>query len=144
MLAEICAECRNYFLGASPSKRIFRGTYTVSDGQMPPLDFLKHGQYFRIIGSTFNDGVYQYPVAGLTDEEFEGTIWAMSPPPDFIKLCEKIKAFNESDGGKPTAYTSESFEGYSYSKATDSSGTPLRWQKVFAKELNQYRRLFVI
>lgn len=141
MLTELCAEIRNYFLVPGG---IYRGTFTISGGELAPLDFLKQGQYFRIVGSTFNDGVHRYPSAGLADESFEGAVWAMAVPPAVIALADDIKAFCESDASKVSQYQSESFAGYSYTKATDKDGAPLSWQGVFAKRLNQYRRMSVL
>lgn len=144
MLTEICAEVRNYFLAES-SGSIHSGEFVIANGGIMPLDFLKDGQYFRIVGSALNDGVYKYGNnLKLTDEVFVGAVWAMNVPPVFIALADEIKAFNESDAGNPSAYTSESFGGYSYSKATDSNGAPLTWQTVFAKRLNKYRRVSVL
>lgn len=116
-------------------------TYTISGGSIAPLDFLQEGQYFRIVGSVFNDGVYQYPATSLTDEVFEGAVWAMRLPPAVIALSAEIKAYNDSDAGKASPYTSESFGGYSYTKATDANGAPIGWQKAFASRLNKYRKL---
>ena len=138
MLTEICAEIRNYF--EVPNGKHF-GTFTISGGSIAPLDFLQEGQYFRIVGSVFNDGVYQYPAASLTDEVFEGAVWAMALPPSIIALAAEIKAYNESDAGKTSPYTSESFGGYSYTKATDANGAPISWQKAFASRLNKWRKL---
>ena len=138
MLTELLAEIRNYF--EVPNGRHF-GTFTISGGSIAPLDFLQEGQYFRIVGSVFNDGVYQYPATSLTDEVFEGAVWAMAVPPTLIALAAEIKEYNESDAGKPSPYTSESFGGYSYTKATDANGAPIGWQKAFASRLNKYRKL---
>lgn len=138
MLTELCAELRNYF--EVPNGRHF-GKFTISGGSIAPLDFLQEGQYFRIIGSIFNDGVHQYPASDLTDEVFHGAVWAMAVPPTLIALTAEIKAYNEADG-KPSAYTSESYpNGYSYTRATDGSGVPLSWQKAFASRLSKWRKL---
>ena len=138
MLTEICAEIRNYF--EVPNGRHF-GTFTISGGSIAPLDFLQEGQYFLIVGSVFNDGVYQYPAASLTDEVFEGAVWAMAVPPTLIALAAEIKAYNDSDVGKTSPFTAESFGGYSYTKATDANGAPIGWQKAFASRLNKWRKL---
>lgn len=138
MLEKMCAECRNYFV-----KDIHFGTFNINDGAIEPLDFLQEGQYFRIVGSVLNDGVYQYQTSKLTDEVFDGAIWAMSVPPSFIALASDIKTWQDKDG-KPSAYTSESFGGYSYTKATNSKGQPATWKEVFASELNNYRRINVL
>ena len=138
MLTELLAELRNYF--EVPNGRHF-GKFEISGGSIAPLDFLQEGQYFRIVGSVFNDGVYQYPASSLTDEVFEGAVWAMSLPPDLIALSAEIKAYNDSDAGKPSPFTSESFGGYSYTKATDANGAPIGWQKAFASRLSKWRKL---
>mgnify|MGYP002510749360 FL=1 len=140
MLTEVCAELRNYFVS-----EIHNGTFEIVGGKITPLDFIQENQYFRIVGSVFNDGVYKNTAdLVLTDEIFSGSVWAMAVPPSVVALAEEIKKYNESDEAKPSAYTSESFGGYSYSKATDENGVPLTWQKVFANRLNKYRRISVL
>ena len=138
MLNEICAELRNYF--EVPNGRHF-WKFEISGGSIAPLDFLQEGQYFRIVGSVFNDGVYQYPATSLTDEVFEGAVWAMALPPSLIALTDEIEEYNKSDAGKASPFTSESFGGYAYTKATDANGAPIGWQKAFASRLNKWRKL---
>lgn len=138
MLTEICAELRNYF--EVPNGRHFR-KFEISGGRIAPLDFLQEGQYFRIVGSVFNDGVYQYPATSLTDEVFEGAVWAMAVPPTLIALSAEIDEYNKSDAGKVSPFTSESFGGYAYTKATDASGASIGWQKAFASRLSKWRKL---
>ena len=138
MLTEICAELRNYF---EVPNGVHIQTYTISGGSIAPLDFLQEGQYFRIIGSVFNDGVHQYPASDLTDEVFHGAVWAMSLPPDLIALSAEIEEYNKSDAGKASPYISENFGGYGYTKATGSNGKVLTWKSVFADALNRYRKL---
>lgn len=140
MLSEICAEIRNYF---SYENDIHRGKFTVSGGTIAPLDFLQEGQYFRVVGSVFNDGVWQYPAAGMIDEQFVGAVWAMRVPPALVALAEEIKAYDDGDAANPSPYVSESFGGYSYTKATDDNGAALSWQQVFAKRLNKWRKIHV-
>ena len=136
MLTEVCAELRNYFV-----KDIHNGTFEIVGGKITPLDFLQEGQYFRIVGSIFNDGVHQYPTSDLTDESFSGAVWSMALPPALIDLAAEIKKYNDSDEAKPSAYNSESFGGYAYTKATNSDGIPIRWQDVFKKSLNKWRKI---
>ena len=148
MLTEVCAEIRNYFV-----TEIHEGNFEIVGGKIAPLDFLQEGQYYRIVGSVFNDGVHEYTVEDavqegspppLKDEKFSGAVWAMAVPSSVIALTDEIKKYCESDQAKPSAYTSESFGGYSYSKATDDNGAPIGWKKVFASRLNQYRRISVL
>ena len=138
MLTEICAELRNWFVVPDG---VHIGTYTISGGSIAPLDFLREGQYFRIVGSVFNDGVYQYSATSLTDEVFEGAVWAMALPPSLIALSAEIEEYNET-AGKPSAFTAESYpNGYSYTRATDANGVPLSWQKAFVSRLSKWRKL---
>lgn len=138
MLTEICGALRNWF---TQDKDKHYGTFTVTGGTIAPLNFLQDGQYFRIIGSVFNDGVHQYPTDKLSDEVFDGAVWAMRLPPAFIALAAEIKDYATSDSAKVSPYTSESFGGYSYTKATDANGAALSWQTAFAKRLNQWRKI---
>ena len=138
MLTEICAELRNWFVVPNG---VHIQTYTISGGSIAPLEFLQEGQYFRIIGSVFNDGVHQYPATDLTDEVFHGAVWAMALPPSLIALSAEIEEYNKSDAGKASPYISENFGGYGYTKATGSNGKVLTWKSVFADALNRYRKL---
>ena len=135
-LTNLCAEIRNYF---ETEKRF--GTFTISDGSLSPSNFLQDGQYFRIVGSVFNDGVHRHPAHDLTDETFDGAVWAMAVPPAVVELATEIEEYNKSDAGKHSPYISENFGGYGYTKATGSNGKVLTWKSVFADALNRYRKL---
>lgn len=147
MLTELCAELKNYFL-KDAARDIHYNTFTIADGSMESLPFLQDGQYFRIVGSVFNDGVYQYPAAGLADETFTGSIWAMAVPPTVIALAAEIDAWRSKNADVlASPFTSESFESYSYSKgvSTRSGGNAtLTWQDQFASQLSRWRRLNVL
>ena len=134
MLEEILAHINNYFV---VSKR--KGGYEIFDGTIS-LPFLQENQYFRIKGSTFNDGVYKYTQCELVDEAFTGEIWALAIPPAVLALASTIQAW--ADENPQAAYTSESFGGYSYSKATNAqTGLSATWQDVFRNELNRWRKI---
>ena len=112
-------------------------TYTIEDGGIT-LPFLVNGQYFRIVGSLFNDGIYQSP-ADLIDETFDGSVWALAIPKALLSTVEEITAWTAKNGdGGP--YTSESFGGYSYSKATNSKGLAVGWRDVFAAQLAPWKK----
>lgn len=136
MLDEVCAELRNYFV-----RDVYEGRFVIKDGAIALDGKLAVGQYFCVIGSVFNDGVHQYGKEKLTDEAFEGEIWAMAVPSAVIALADEIKAYADSEDGKTSAYVSESFAGYSYTKATGADGAPISWQKAFAKRLNRWRKI---
>ena len=112
-------------------------TYTIEDGGIT-LPFLTDGQYFRIVGSLFNDGVYQYP-AELTDETFDGSVWALAIPKALLSTVDEITAW-QAKSGDSGPYTSESFGGYSYSKATNSKGVAVGWRDVFAAQLAPWKK----
>ena len=135
-LTNLCGELRNSF----ETKKRF-GTSTISGGSISPSDFLQDGQYFRIVGSVFNDGVYRYPAHDLVDETFKGAVWAMNVQPAVIELLQKIQEFEAATANAPTAYISESFGGYTYTKATDENGLPAGWRSVFKNELKRWRKL---
>lgn len=134
-ITDLCQEVKNWF----DVSRHF-GTFEIKNGTID-LDFLSEGQFFRIIGSTFNDGVYQYPCYELKDEDFDGAIWAMAVPPAFLALLKRINEWEEKNKDAiDSPYQSESFGGYSYSKVT-GSGESLTWQSKFRKDLNRWRKV---
>ena len=142
MLTELCQELRNWF-----ERKKFFGTFTIESGQIDlPDGSLQSGQYFRIVGSVFNDGVHQYPSNDLIDEVFEGAIWSMAVPPAVIDLSERISAWDTKYGESVSSpYSSESFGGYSYVKASgvgqgNATSGPT-WQSTFASELNRWRKI---
>ena len=144
MLNELCQELRNYFDKAQPK---FFGQIVVEDGKITNEKFLaaiKPNQYFRIVGSIFNDGVYCFKEElSLEDETFDGAIWLMAIPKDFLTLAKEIEDWQAKYGDALNSpYTSESFGGYSYSKASGKNGGgAVTWQDAFATRLNLYRRI---
>lgn len=136
ILSELCAECRNWFSGPADRRH---GLYRIEGGELINCP-AQEGQFFRIVGSIFNDGVHCHPAADLTDEVFEGTVWLMRVPHDFLGLAAEIEAY-QTAGGSVGPYTSESFGGYSYERATDAHGAPMSWQTAFRGRLNAWRKL---
>lgn len=148
MLQQVCEHLHNFFIRSAHP-----GNYTIADGTLS-LPFLKDGQRFWITGSDLNDGVYTYyadgitndddtEVAGLRAESFNGTICAMAVPPAAIALSGEIKNWVEKFGSViDSPYQSESFNGYSYSKASagDNTGGP-GWQTHFKSRLDPWRKV---
>lgn len=140
MLNELCKEINNWFV-----QKIYFDEYTIEDGILIVPE-LQQGQYFRIVGSVFNDGVYKYPATGLNDETFDGAVWAMAIPQEVIALSSEIEEWVDKyakvDSSAMSPYQSESFGGYSYSKASsgDENGGNT-WQSVFRSRLNQWRKI---
>ena len=139
MLEQVLMNIRNWF----PVKGgIHSGTFTIEGGGIT-LPFLADGQYFRICGSVFNDGLHQYNVLDLVDETFNGTIWALAIPKAVIELADEIQKWQEKNGeASVSPYQSESFGGYSYSKATDAgTGGAVTWQSAFKQQLSAWRKI---
>lgn len=145
VLTELCDELNNYFW-----RQKKMGTFSISGGHIDLGEYIKEGQYFRIVGSTFNEGVHKYPASGLKDEVFNGAIWSMAVPETVVDLASDIAAWEEKYGGVDSPalspFASESFNNYSYSKSSGgASGTGAEnansWQGAFASRLNKWRRL---
>lgn len=152
MLSELCLELKNWFDRGQP--KLF-GDFKISDGMITDDIFkskIQSGQYFRIIGSVFNDGVYCFnEEIQLRDEEFHGAIWFMAVPWDVVELSIEIEdwqsRYGSADSQAMSPYQSESFGGYSYSKSgggTSGSGlasNPNSWQNAFANRINRWRKI---
>ena len=149
MIAEICGHIHNWF---TADEDRHAGTYAIVGGALV-LPFLSDGQYFRIVGSALNDGVYRYPVdpedgaQALADETFTGEIWAMKVPRAFQLLAGEIEAWENQYGAAVSSpYQSESVIGvYSYTKAGAGVGnggiSGASWQSAYKSRLNRWRKL---
>ena len=136
MLEQILMDINNLFV---VHDGMHAGEYSIKGGSVA-LDFLAPGQYFWIKGSVFNDGLHVYPASDLTDEDFDGVVIAMAVPRALIALSDEIKAWVDKNG-QESQYTSESFGGYSYSKATNAQGLAVGWRDVFRARLNPWRKI---
>ena len=117
------------------------GTFAIVSG-VPDVGFLQPGQYYRIRGSAFNDGLHQFVKEdALHDEKFSGEIWALAVPDSVLALADEIAAWREKN--PETDKISESFGGYSYTRsAASGNGTAAGgWQTAFAARLAPYRRV---
>lgn len=136
MLGAVCKEVNNWF----EQDKLF-GVFAVEDGTLAVPEGAE-GQYVRIVGSVFNDGVHKLPLSGLTDETFDGAVWLMAPPIDFLELADEIEIWHDSQGQAFSGpYTSESFGGYSYTKKTALDGSEYGWKNAFASKLNRWRKI---
>ena len=135
MLEQVMRDIRNYFPVES-----HHGTFTIENGVISPLS-LHAGQYYMIEGSTLNDGVYKYgePIEQPA-ETFTGYITVLAPPKAFLEIVSEIEAY-QAKYGDVTPYTSESFGGYSYTKASGSNGGSISWADAFGKRLNAWRKI---
>lgn len=145
MLEQIMWHIHNWF-----ERSIEEGDYTIIGGSID-LPFLQDGQYYRIIGSVFNDGLHQYGDAEdvLTSETFHGEIWALAPPKQFLNLAKEISDWCDANQkALDSPYSSENVIGvYSYtlkdggSGGSGNSSQPISWQTQFRAKLNPWRKL---
>ena len=138
---DFCEEVNNYF----EQTRIF-GEFEIANGNIDLNRYgIQEGQYIRVVGSVFNDGVYQYPIPPeneLVDEKFDGAIWVMAVPSSVITQIEEVnqwEATNQSTLNSP--YQSESFGGYSYTLKTENAEGGLNWQTHFRRKLDRWRKV---
>lgn len=145
MLSELCQELRNWFDRGQPH---INETFEIVDGKITNDNFIsviQTNQYFRIIGSVFNDGVHKYTdELSLTDETFTGSINLMAIPKAVLDLSTEIDNWITEYGAVAASpFQSESFGGYSYSKSSgrSSEGSDVSWQSAFASKLNLWRKI---
>lgn len=140
-VAAVMRQINNYFEGGCIS-----GMIAISGAAIVPKP---DSPWVCIRGSWLHDGVYRVEdgklvregqanyVWTLPDEEFDGRVWLLKPPEDFLDLCKEISAYD--DKNPVGAYQQETFGGYSYMRqATGKAITA--WQDVFAGRLSVYRR----
>lgn len=145
MLTEFFQYLQNWFYGNEPR---FDDEFTIEDGQLNIADKIKLGQYYRIFGSTLNDGVYLHGDETLLNETFTGTVRLMAVPRDVSALIREISAWQTKYGGLDSEamspFTSESFGGYSYSKGQSANGngsSATSWQSVFGARLSLWKKV---
>ena len=152
MLTEVCDFVHNYFEYA-----IYEGTFEIEDGTIDLDSLVANGQRFRIIGSALNDGIYTYHTDGtifnddgkvgvtLASETFTGRVVAMAVPTTFLAIVADIADWQTKNKAVlESPYQSESFGGYSYTKASGSgsnAGGSLGWQDMFRARLNACRKI---
>lgn len=141
-LSAVMRECKNWFIRMTRT-----GDFAISGGVLTGAEsYLLPGQYYRITGSVFSDGVHRYGDAEdtLTDETFSGRVDALAPPRDFIALAAEIADWQDKYGAAAASpFNSESFVGYSYTKASGvtQDGGAGGWQAAFRAKLARYRKL---
>lgn len=152
VMTEICQYLRNWFTRAQ-----CYGDFTIENGSLT-LQYdngatfsnipVVPGQYFRIIGSKLNDGVYKYPETHLKDETFSGAVWTMGVPAAVEAIAAEIKAwqtkYNKTDSEMLSPFNSESFGGYSYTKSggrSDDGADGVTWKNVFGGRLSPWRKI---
>lgn len=138
MLETVLNHLHNWFPVAGGARA---GTFIIVSGSLPLTNVLD-GQYYKIEGSVFNDGLHKYGDGNdvLTDETFTGRIIPLAIPKAVVNLSDEIAAWcaNNPESDK----ISESFDGYSYSRGTDGNGSAAGgWQTAFRSRLNTWKKV---
>lgn len=153
MLTELCQYLKNWF-NRKPNGDYYpkyNGKIVISEGNIIFADSfaLVDGQYYRIMGSLFNDGVHKVGDT-LADEVFEGAVWSMAVPPVVVSLAAEIAdwqaKYGNVDSEAMSPFQSESFGGYSYSKsgggsASGANKNAATWESAFAARLEPWRKI---
>ena len=121
------------------------GEFAIENGVLDLSEIeILDGQFFKIENSVLNDGIYQHPEDKLNDERFKGAVSLLRIPPLVLEIAEEIDEW-EKENAKAlnSPFQSESFGGYSYSKASGSgqNGGSYSWKDVFGSKLSKYRKL---
>ena len=137
-VSALMRQCRNFF-----ETGYIDGTFRITGNV---LEDVSGAHWVYISGSLYHDGVWEMcdgyltgrDVSGLHDEEFDGRVWLLNPPPDFLDLCKCVKAYEEKN--PMSAIIRETFGGYSREWADSMMGKT--GARVFADRLASYRRMF--
>lgn len=138
-IAAVMRRVRNYF-----ERGYRKGTFSITGNVLSPA---VDAPMIAIQGSSYHDGVYA-SVNGIMqgtpnarpDEIFEGTVWMLYPPDDFLALCEQISKYD--DKNPVGALHSEKFGDYQYQRGTDGRGGVVDWRQAYMQELAPFRKMF--
>ena len=125
------------------------GPWTVADGVLTGPVPLPPG-WIAIEGRGAFEVAADGHAEGLPEGTFDGKIWLLEPPEDFLRLREEINAWlaRQEEGvgsaaGAAVTRRRESFGAYStetaYAVAESATGT---WESAFAARMAPYRRMF--
>lgn len=138
MLETVLNHLHNWFPAQGAARA---GTFVIVSGTLA-LDDVLDGQYYRIEGSVFNDGLHRRGDKSdvLTDETFKGRIIPLAIPKAVIELAEEIGEWNKNN--PVSDKISESFDGYSYARGSGSDGSASGgWQAAFRSRLNAWKKV---
>lgn len=137
-VSALMCQCRNYF-----ETGYIDGTFRIAGNA---LEGVEGAHYVYISGSLYHDGVWEICDGYLTgrevdpfhDEEFDGRVWFLNPPPDFLAICKSVVEYEEKN--PLSAVIRETFGGFSREWADKMMGRT--GAEVFANRLTAYRRMF--
>lgn len=118
------------------------GEFVITGNSLSPAP---DAPFVAIKGSAYHNGVYSLLDGEMIDapdkdETFDGVVYPLRPPDDFLALCKDISAFD--DKSPVGAMQSETFGGYSYTRASGANGGVATWQNAYASRLIPFKRMF--
>ena len=138
-VAAVMRHCRNYFVDGWQD-----GVFRITGNALPEAT---GAHYIYISGSMMHDGVLEVcngyltgrDVQGLENEEFDGRVYFLKPPVDFLDLCREVSEYD--DKCPVGAYVSESFGEYQYSRAS-VNGAVADWVTAYKDRLMSFYKPF--
>ena len=139
-IAAVMRHCRNFF-----EVGYLDGTFRITGNALPDA---KDAHYVYISGSMYHDGVWEIcngyltgkSIEGLEDEEFDGRVWLLAPPVDFLETVKRMQEYEEKN--PVSALASETFGGYSRTWATGGKPSDRSAMAVFRDSLTPYIRMY--
>lgn len=132
-IADVMRHVRNYFMVDCVS-----GAWGFSGGVLTPAGAIAPGTWVAFSSPFGGPGVWQLDergaIPGAADTQWEGDIFLLNPPADFLHLCEDIASWAESHSDP--AMTGERFGQYSRTLR------PGAWQSAYREALAPYRHMF--
>lgn len=140
-VAAVMRHCRNFF-----EVGYIDGIFRITGNALSDVGDGVHWVY--ISGSMMHDGVWEIcdgyltgrDISGLHDEEFDGRVWLLAPPVDFLETVRTMREYEEKN--PVSALTSETFGGYSRTWATGGKPSAMTGFAVFRDQLTPYIRMF--
>jgi len=142
MILQIMREVNNFF-----AVNIVNDTFKIVDKKLNLYEFgFLSGQYVAVTGSILNNNVYlvnnDFTIDLAEDEDFSGSVIGLAPPADFLELVADITKTSDKEISRDVGITSERFENYAWTAATDKNGNVVTWQNIFNNQLNKYRKMY--
>ncbi len=132
-VSDVMRHVRHHFIRDS-----LQGTFTHRNGTLYPAEGFAPGMWIAVTGENAPARVYQLDeqggIPGLEERAWEGTVFRLDPPADFLRLCGDIGCWAAAH--PDPAVSSEKLGDYSVSRQA------MTWQTAFASALAPYMRMF--
>ena len=132
-VSDVMRHVRNHFIHSAVT-----GEWSHQGGVLNPAQGLQPGMWIAVTGEEAPCGVYQLDEQGgipeLGNVTFQGTVYHLMPPADFLRLCGDIAVWAQAN--PDPSVTDEKLGAYSVSRRS------VNWQEAFAPALAPYMRMF--